>query len=367
MISKPDFLDLLRLASEALISKQARLEELGQEREVIVYSFGACGKNLARQLRAAGVNCIIYDNAKAAVQDAASEGFDTTSHISKDVPLIVAAGQNQLAILGELRRAAYNLVEGLYAFDLLSSYGRAKLFSDRLSETAEDLYEVYRRIEPDCQSEFLGVLLFRASLDVRHLASKRTPVSRMWVPPPAIAEIRSFCDVGAYDGDTLASMKAVFPGLMFTFAVEPNAGLIPKIDAVAKRLGLTNRTFIGLAWSHKARLDVHTLPNGMMVVTENDSGTIVAETLDHVTDPRTYDYVKFDVEGAEVAALNGGRMLVRSAQCIAIAAYHFPDDIVEIPNHASNLLNTDSKARWRCAFHHYSECFEDSIYYFYRG
>ena len=338
-----------------------------KEREVIVYSFGACGKNLARQLRAAGVNCIIYDNAKAALENATAESFDITYDISSDLPLIVAAGQNQLAILGELRCAAYNLVEGLYAFDLLSSCGRAKLFSDRLVEKAEDLYEVYRRIEPDCRSEFLGVLLFRASLDVHHLASKRTPVSRMWVPPPTIEAIRSFCDVGAYDGDTLTSMKAVFPGLTFTFAVEPNAGLIPKIDAVAKRLGLTNQTFIGLAWSHKTRLDVHTLPNGMMVVTENDSGTIAAETLDQVTAPRTYDYVKFDVEGAEIAALNGGRRLVRSARCIAVAAYHFADDIVEIPNHASNLLNADSKVKWRCAFHHYSECFEDSIYYFYRG
>ena len=167
---------------------------------------------------------------------------------------------------------------------------------------------------------------------LHHLASKRTPVSRMWVPPPAIGAIRSFCDVGAYDGDTLTCMKAVFPGLMFTFAVEPNASLCPKIDAAAERHGLTNRTFVGLAWSHKTKLDVRTLPNGMMVVSEDAGGAVAADTLDHVTAPRSYDYVKFDVEGAEIAALNGARSLIRSARCVAVAAYHLPNDIFDIPN-----------------------------------
>ena len=353
-MTRSDFSDRLHLASDALIARQSGLDALGKERKVLVYSFGACGTNLARQLRAAGVSCVIYDNAKAAVERAASEGFDTTADLDLDIPLIVAAGQNQLAILGDIPRPAYNLVEGLYAFNLVSSYGQTRLFPDRLCERAEDLYEIYQRIDPDCRAEFLGTLLFRASLDVHHLASKRTPVSRMWVPPPAIGAIRSFCDVGAYDGDTLTCMKAVFPGLMFTFAVEPNASLCPKIDAAAERHGLTNRTFVGLAWSHKTKLDVRTLPNGMMVVSEDAGGAVAADTLDHVTAPRSYDYVKFDVEGAEIAALNGARSLIRSARCVAVAAYHLPNDIFEIPNHVSKLLHADAGVQWRRAFHHYS-------------
>jgi FkbM family methyltransferase len=349
-----------------LTAKQARLEELGKERRVLVYSFGACGKNLARQLRSAGVSCVIYDNAKLAVERAASEGFDTTAALDLDIPLIVAAGQNQLSILGDLRRPAYNLVEGLYAFDLLSAYGRTRLFSDRLCEQAGPLYEVHRQIDPDCQAEFLAMLLFRASLDVHHLAAYRTAVSRMWVPPPAIGAIRSFCDVGAYDGDTLGCMKAAFPGLVSTFAVEPNARLSPVIDAAAKRLGLTNQTFVGLVWSHRTKLDVHTLPNGMMVVIEGAGGSVAADMLDHITAPCTYDYVKLDVEGAEIAALTGGRNLVRRARCVAVAAYHFPNDILDIPGYFRNLPTAAPGVQWKQAFHHHSECFEDSIFYFYQ-
>jgi FkbM family methyltransferase len=365
-MERHDFSQRLRLASDILISKQDKLGRLGEQKSVLIYSFGSCGKNLARQLRAAGVACLIYDNAQSARDAAAAEGFATTETLRPDLPLIVAAGQNQLAIIGDLQLPAYNLVEGLYAFDLLSSYGGARLFSDRLPERAESLYDVYARLDPDCRVEFLAVALFRASLDVRHLASRRTPVARMWVPPPGAGIIRSFCDVGAYDGDTLAAMKAVLPDLSVSFAVEPNPDLTAKIDAAAQRLGLTHRTFVGLAWSHQTALDVHTLPNGMMIATENADGAIAADTLDRITAPGSYDYVKFDVEGAEVAALNGGRRLLRGARCIAVAAYHVAGDIVDIPNHVERILKTDAEHDWKCAFHHHSECFEDSIFYFYR-
>jgi FkbM family methyltransferase len=361
-----DFSQRLRRASDVLIAKQDDLRRLGAQKRVLIYSFGACGKNLARQLRAAGVDCIIFDNANSARDAATSEGFETTATLPADLPLIVAAGQNQLAIFGDLQRPAYNLVEGLYAFDLLSSYGRARLFADRLPETADSLYEVYLRLDPDCRAEFLSVLLFRASLDVAHLASRRTPVARMWVPPPGAGPLRSFCDVGAYDGDTLAAMKAVLPELTASFAVEPNPDLTGKIDAAARRLGLTHRTFVGLAWSHATALDVRTLPNGMMIATEAADGAIAADTLDRITASDRYDYVKFDVEGAEVAALNGAKTLLRGARCIAVAAYHVAADIVDIPNHVEHILKTDAEDGWKCAFGHYSECFEDSIFYFYR-
>ena len=31
-----------------------------------------------------------------------------------------------------------------------------------------------------------------------------------------------------------------------------------------------------------------------------------------------------------------------------------------------STLKTDAEHDWKCAFHHHSECFEDSIFYFYR-
>ncbi len=366
-LDQNEFSDRLHEASTHFLdNRQASLELLGKEKSVIVYSFGTKGSDLARQFRSAGIECFVFDNAKEAVEKAAAEGFKTTSNLALDLPLIVAAGQNQLSILSGLTRPAYSLAEGLYAFDLINAYGKARLFTEMLPMRVDELFLVYRRLDPICREDFLNVLLYRASLDVRHIASTRKPVSQMWTPPPAISSIHSFCDVGAYDGDTLAGMKAIFPGLESTLAVEPNPEMVSSIGAVAKRNGLSNQVFVGAAWSHKTKLNCYVLPNGMMAVTEDATGAIDADALDNITSLQHFDYVKFDVEGAEAPALEGAKSLLRGSRCIAIASYHLPGDLVDIPNHVGAILGSDWESEWRCAFHHYSECFDDSIFYFYR-
>jgi FkbM family methyltransferase len=345
--------------------RQASIESLSKEKTVIVYSFGSKGREFAYKLREAGIDCLVYDNAKGAVESAAAEGFKTTSDLTLDLPLIVAAGQEQLSILAGLTRPAYSLPEGFYSFDLICGYGKARLFTEAVLRLANELYRIYKKIDESCRKDFLNVLLFRASLDVRHIASTRKPVSQMWIPPAEVTNIRSYCDVGAYDGDTLISMKAAFPSLESTLAVEPNSALVSKIQVAASNSGLKNRVFNGAAWSHKTKLNCRAWPNGMMVITEDAMGTIDADALDNITSSSHYDYVKFDVEGAEAPALTGAQSLLRGSRCIAIASYHLPNDFVDIPNQVSAILGTDSE--WRCAFHHYSEVVDDSIFYFFRG
>lgn len=351
-------------AASALEARKSGLEALGRERDVLVYSFGACGSELARQLARAGVHCTIHDRSPAALERARAAGFDTTTTLPTDRPILVGAGQNQLAILDALQRPAWSLVESLYAYDLISSYGPVRAFCAAVSRQRDALHAVYLGLEPDSRREFLDVLEFRASLDVRRIGVSRTPVSEMWVPPAAVCDIESFCDVGAYDGDTLMAMKKHFPGLRSTLAIEPGRHLHPTIDAVAARLGLDNRSFHGAAWNRAARLSARTLPSGMMSITEHDGGDIEADALDHVAGGNRFDYIKFDVEGSESRALEGARALVRSARCIAFAAYHLPGDLVDLPAQMRGLLGSD--ARWRWSFHHYSECFEDSIFYAWR-
>ncbi len=346
--------------------REASLALLAKEKCVIVYSYGTRGRDLANQLREAGIECLIFDNAQCAVRRAMADGFKTTSDTTLDLPLIVAAGQNQLSILSGLTRPAFSLAEGLYAFDLINQCAKARRFSEIVPAKAVELYRTYRDLEPFCQQDFLDVLLYRASLDVSFIASSRKSISQMWIPPAAVCTISSFCDVGAYDGDTLISMKAAFPDLKSALAVEPNPDLVMKIEAAAGSSELTCKVFTGAAWSHKTRLSSHVLQNGMMVIQEDIAGNIAADALDTISSLEPFDYVKFDVEGAEAHALRGARSLLRNSRCIAIAGYHLPTDVMDIPNHISVILGIEHNAEWRRAFHHYSECFDDSIFYFYR-
>ena len=348
-------------AGEALDAIRPRLERLAGERRVLVYSFGVRGRDLALQLRDVGVECLVFDNAPAAVRRAGDAGFQTTAVLDPGLPVIVAAGQNQVEILAELagRPAVYSLAEALYAYDIRNSYAPARRFTAATAEMREALFDLYQRLEPGSRAAFLEVLLYRASLDVARVG-RRLPVSEMWRPPVALG-IRSFCDVGAYDGDTLKAMKAFAPGLERSFTVEPNPDLDPVIARTAAGLGLTNINFVGAAWSGKARLGFQLLPSGMFEIGEAEDGDLAADALDALTAGEAYDYVKFDVEGSEARALDGAEALLRRARCIAVALYHLPNDLIDLPRRLEAILGPDGG--WRLHFRHYSQSFDDSILY----
>lgn len=361
-LSRAGFGEALRAATQEREARRGRLERLAGERRVVVYSYGTKGTDLALQLRLAGVDCVVFDNAPAARERAERDSFETAATLPTGLPIIVAAGQNQVEILGELDPSAYALAEALQAFDLRNAYGPMRDFVAMTHSHTDALFERYQRLDPAYRADFLAVLLYRASLDVRHTDATRLPMRQMWTPP--ISNLRSFCDVGAFDGDTLTAMKAVLPELARSLTIEPNPELGPQIAETASRLGLANTHFAGAAWNRRARLKAELLFNGMLVIREAEDGDTEAEALDTLAAGETYDYVKFDVEGAEREALQGGAEILRRARCIAIAAYHLPNDLIDLPNQLDAILpKTDG---WRWGFRHYSQSFDDSIFYAFR-
>ncbi len=365
-LSLAQFRATLQAGKAELEARRPRMAQLEGAREVLVYTYGTRGKDLALQLRAAGIGCVIYDNGAASRASAEADGFEVTRDLSLDLPLIVAAGQNQIEIFDELTREAYSLAEGLYALDLRNSYGPARTFSDDVVDDAEALFAVYRDLDAGCRQAFLEVLQYRASLDVRHLAHRR-PVGEMWRPPVADLRIESFCDIGAYDGDSLIATKRVFPELSRSLTIEPSAAMAPIIAATAERLGVDNRNFVGAAWSRPTRLDARLIFNGMLVIEENTAGDIQTDTLDALVGEETYDYVKMDVEGSEAAVMAGGVQTLRRARCIAVASYHLPNDLTAVPAQLRGLLDDEAGETWRLAFAHYSQSFDDSIFYLHRA
>ena len=361
-LDRSGFESALRGAAGEREARRGRLDRLAGERRVVVYSYGVKGADLALLLRLTGVDCVVFDNAPVARERAERDGFETASMLPTDLPIIVAAGQNQVEILDELTPSAYALAEALYAFDLRNAYGPMHEFVAMASDETEGLFTRYQSLEPAYRADFMAVLLYRASLDVRYTNGARLPVRRMWNPP--LTDLESFCDVGAFDGDSLAAMKAVLPNLSRSLTIEPNPDLARVIAQTAVRLGVANTHYVGAAWSHAARLKAEHLFNGMLVIREAPDGDTAAESLDTLAAGETYDYVKFDVEGAERQALKGGAELLRRARCIAVAAYHLPGDLIDLPNQLDAILGAEDG--WRWGFRHYSQSFDDSIFYAFR-
>jgi FkbM family methyltransferase len=365
-LSRDVFAAALRSAGAELKGRLAPLTKLERARTVIIYTYGAKGKELALMLRNRGVACLIYDNSEQARQRAAADDFTITRTLDLDFPLIVAAGQNQVEILSRLQRAAISLAEALYVFDLSHAYAPARAFTDAIEEDLEALFEIYARLDPTSAAAFLEVLEYRASLNACRLTRQR-PVGEMWIPPIENLDVRSFCDIGAYNGDSLLTVHSAFPSLTRSFTVEPNPDLGPAIAATAARLGVANTPYTGVAWSHRTRLQARELPSGMYVIEESVNGEIPAEALDILLQDIAYDYIKMDVEGTERAVLDGAAKSLSRASCVAVAGYHLPHDLIDLPAQIQALLGSALDRKdpegWRLSFAHYSQVFDDSILY----
>jgi FkbM family methyltransferase len=350
-------------------AKEDRLVKLSSAPSVTVYSYGSKGRELAPLLRARGVECFIFDNGQASRQKANADGYEVLQAIDDDRPVIVAAGQNQIEILASLGSDAFNHSEGSWAFDLPSPYGPAREVAAEASGDPEALFNVYAMLDPQSGSAFLGVLEFRAALDVYRLKGRR-PVGEMWRPPVDGLNIRSFCDIGAYDGDSVRATKVNYPTLNRTFTIEPNPDLSAAINKTVDELEITNTHFVGAAWDRSSRLTARTLPSGMFVIEESAAGEIRAECLDSLLQGEQFDYIKMDVEGTERQVIDGGRASIAAARCVAVAGYHLPRDLITLPAQLFGVLGgrfaTDNPNGWNLAFAHYSQVFDDSIFYAWR-
>ncbi len=140
-----------------------------------------------------------------------------------------------------------------------------------------------------------------------------------------------FVDGGAYNGDTyleLCSLADVQEAYLFEPDAANFAQLISHTSSSARRvqclpLGLSNGYGI---------LSFNAGNGEGASITANGTAHIAVAALDTVLAGHTVDFIKLDVEGAELQALQGARKLIqRSRPVLALSLYHCPQDLWELP------------------------------------
>ena len=158
-----------------------------------------------------------------------------------------------------------------------------------------------------------------------------------------LAQTRSAVDVGAYRGDTLLSLLHDAPLLTHVIAVEPDTRSFRKLSALSATLkGIDVTCVPAAAFSEDGKATFcasgnrnATLGTALRANTASyqSKGTCVDTVkIDTLTIGRSVDYVKYDTEGAEMAALEGSvETIERCHPALRIALYHRSEDLYEIP------------------------------------
>ena len=165
-----------------------------------------------------------------------------------------------------------------------------------------------------------------------------------YLPPdlPGFDHPIVFVDGGAYSGDTGMMLQEFGVKLKGWIAFEPDATNFEKLARTSRKSGIPANLFpCGLA-DHSCQVRFESaLGVRSRVCLEDEQGTWIVQcvALDDVIQNVAPDFIKLDVEGAEIAALSGmTRTVTKFRPRLAISGYHRPQDLWEIPLKLLELL-----------------------------
>lgn len=153
-------------------------------------------------------------------------------------------------------------------------------------------------------------------------------------------EIHAMADLGAYNGDSAREAMVKCPALSFVLAVEPDRRNHKKLSLWAESVEGAeiecHRAAI-FDCEGEALFDASGNRNAGLC-TGRASEAVRTATLDALLAGRRVDYIKYDVEGAELPALRGSAESIRRhCPALRVALYHRPEDLFTLPLYLREL------------------------------
>ena len=149
--------------------------------------------------------------------------------------------------------------------------------------------------------------------------------------------VRTYVDAGAYNGDTAKEAIAYFPELKDIIAIEPDPKNFKKLVKYSESIDTHKIRAINAAVWHttgdgefSASGNRNSSISSTMSYEHRDTGVelISIDSLDI-----SPDFIKYDVEGAELEALTGTKeTILRAHPTLLVSLYHRSRDIFAIPN-----------------------------------
>lgn len=231
---------------------------------------------------------------------------------------------------------------------------------DYLTENEKSLDEAFELLEDEVSKKtFIDVLNFKISGKTDFLFDCQSEKSEVYENILKLSKDESIVDLGAYDGDTIREFLS-FTGGKFKriFAFEPDEKNFKKLSAKTAGLERTELFNLG-AWNKKetvlfekkAGRNSHESRNGV---------PLHFDRVDSVLGDTEISFLKMDVEGAEMNALDGASALIKKFKPkLYVCAYHRNEDFFALPKKILSL-RPDYKIYLR--HHPYIPAWESNFY-----
>ena len=152
-------------------------------------------------------------------------------------------------------------------------------------------------------------------------------------------------DCGAFNGDTVEKFIDWSGGnYSKIFAVEADPVNFAALEKFISEKNYKNILAVNCgAWNEKTTLTFSDTNKTNAAVSAEGKIKIAADTIDNITGGEKIKFIKMDIEGAELPALQGAAETIKKFKpTLAICAYHKAADLITLPQFIKSL-NPDYK------------------------
>lgn len=333
---------------------------------LIIFGAGYQGELTLSDLQAMGlagsVRCFMDNQASKWGQRVG--GFPICSpellkSLPKDTRILIASGAYK-PIREQLSQAGFT--EAVRVLD--TSALRNGLFRrETILQNREVLERLGNRLGDERSKDVLAsILAFRLTGDITHVERVREPLHYFPEEVFRLDPDEIFIDGGAFDGDTIRAFLDACGGQFKTIhAFEPDPRNFARLQTWLQNHPLNARIHPHpqALYSGTTELRFDQGPSMSSRIDAVGSIRIQTASLDEFLNGEAATFIKYDLEGAELEALQGAQATIRQWRPkLAISVYHQSQDLWEIPDLIAELTPD-----YRYFLRHYSFLSFETVLY----
>jgi FkbM family methyltransferase len=266
------------------------------------------------------------------------ESLAALTRLDRATPIVIAS-HRVLAATERLRGLGFKTVLPFAALQIMApDLFPPHMFYDGMLDDLWNNRDCYARLYDqlaDQRSRYVldAILAFRQTLDPVGLKNVLDG-DDLYAPKGLIAfsNCEVYVDGGSYDGDTIRTfMRRVDNRFEHIYAFEPDP---VTFGALQSNFSAEPRVKAIHAGLHREKGVLRFKDDGSRgaIFTSDGEIEMPVTTLDDVIGEGPVSYIKMNIEGAEIDALQGGERLIRrELPKLALSVYHRPSDLWRIP------------------------------------
>lgn len=344
------------------------VERLKNARRIGIWGTGLAGTIIFEALRRLNINVEFFmDNDLKRLKNFACKGNRIIENI-RDIPsdtLVIIACNVIYGVHNQLEEVGHK--EYLYIDPGVIYYHRKDYdITEIIKKNSGKIDEVYEILaDDDSRKVYKNVLLHRAVHDLNLIWDIYD--KNQYFGNRVIRQAKGcFVGCGAFQGDTLRQfLKQVGNQRYKYFAFEADHDNYQILKQYCEKYCLKEVYPINLGvWNKKEQLffqsnSITGEVAGKISDIEKEGMAVSADSIDHVLADIETDFIKMDIEGAEIKALEGAKeTILKNEPVLAISAYHELEHLWEIP-----IWIKEINSKYRIYFGHHMWNAADTVCY----